>query len=109
MALANYTDLKQAIGNYSHRNDISSYLDDFIDIAEGEIFKKIRIRDMQKRAQATLDTDRFLALPERFVEMRSVAIISGANRYDLKSISIDSLEVVSSSGIPKTFAVTNIR
>ena len=107
MALANYTDLKQAIENWSHRNDISSYLDDFIDIAESEIFKSIRIRDMQKRATATLDTDRFLALPDNFIEMRSLKLINGGTTYDCTSVSPDSLELSNSSGIPLHFTVTD--
>ena len=108
MALNNYTNLKQAIEDWSHRNDVHPYLDDFIDIAEAEIFKYLRIREMQQRATATTNNGtRFLQLPDEYVEMRRLQIESGGRFVDVLFCVPSSLQIVQGSGQPRFFTTTS--
>lgn len=105
MPLNNYDNLKSAIVTWSKRDDVSNYVDDFIDLAEAEIYKTLRIRDMQARATAST-SGRYLALPDDFIEMRRLRLISGSRSYELQSVVPESLQIESSSGIPAHFTVT---
>lgn len=105
MALANYTDLKNSIEDWSKRHDVNTLLDDFIDIAEAEMWKMLRIRDMEARATASATT-RFLALPTDFIEMRRLKLTSGSNHYELQYDTPETIKVSGTSGRPQRFTVT---
>lgn len=105
MALTTYSNLKAAIEDWSHRNDVNSKLDDFIDMAEAEIWNHLRVRDMEARATNTAST-RFLALPDGFLQMRRLQLSSGDNYYDIHSATPESMQITASSGRPKYFTVT---
>jgi hypothetical protein len=107
MAISNYLELKQAIERWAKRGDIASLTDDFIDLAESDIWQNLRIRDMEARATASTGADRFLALPDGFLEMRKLTLVSGSLRYDLTSVVPESLKLQGTSGIPSSFTVTS--
>jgi hypothetical protein len=107
MAISNYLELKQAIERWAKRGDIASLTDDFIDLAESDIWQHLRIRDMEARATAVTGADRFLALPDGFLEMRKLTLVSGSLRYDLTSVVPESLKLQGTSGIPSSFTVTS--
>lgn len=107
MALDSYANLKQAIQNFSHRDDVSSVIDDFIDLAENRIDNGLRLRSNELRSTATAPTsDRFLALPDRFLEMRRLSLINGSNTYDIEYRAPEALKL-ESAGIPKFFTITS--
>lgn len=106
MSLTTYANLKTAIETWSKRQDVSTYIDDFIDLAESEIWRYLRIRDMEARATASTGADRFLALPDSFIEMRRLKLISGSQHYDVEFSTPEGMQNVSGSGIPKFFTVT---
>ncbi len=65
MSLANYSDLKAAVPNWVDHADLSSFLSDYITLAEASIKDRLNIRHMMQRAQAeTSITSRRIALPE---------------------------------------------
>ena len=107
MAISNYLELKQAIERWAKRGDIASLTDDFIDLAESDIWQNLRIRDMEARATASTGADRFLALPDGFLEMRKLTLVNGSLRYDLYSAAPESLKLKGTSGIPSSFTVTS--
>lgn len=77
MALDTYANLKTAIADHLDDASLTSYLDDFIDLAEATINRRVRIQEMQKRATASTGTaDRFLATPANFAEMVSLRLNS---------------------------------
>ena len=47
MALTNYTTLKAAIANFLARDDLTSEIDDFIDLTEADFNRRLRIRAME--------------------------------------------------------------
>jgi hypothetical protein len=83
MALANYADLKQVIGRFSHRSDLADVIDDFVTLAEDRIDAELKLRDNELRATATATVDtRFLALPSSFYKMRSLTITKESDATD---------------------------
>jgi hypothetical protein len=106
MALTTYLGIKDAIESWSHRNDVASRLDDFIDLAEAEMYKYLRTRDMEDRSNLSITT-RYATLPTGFLEARRLRVISGGNSYDLLYSTPESLEIVAESGRPRLFTVTS--
>lgn len=108
MALDSYSNLKQAIENFSHRTDISDVIDDFIDLAENTIDKGLRMRSNESRERASAPTlDRFLALPDRFIEMRRLSLINGSVTKDVLYKSPEALQIADTSGEPQHFTITS--
>jgi hypothetical protein len=56
MALATYSDLKTAIGDWSFDagSVLSSFYDDFIDLAESRLNRHLRVREMEADEDLTL-------------------------------------------------------
>ena len=107
MAISTYAELKASIQNWSKRPDVLSVIDDLIDLTESDLWQRLKIRDMEARANATADTtSRFLALPTGFLEMRRLSLINGSLRYEVNSTTPNSMNV-KSSGIPVYFTVTS--
>ena len=69
MAISTYEQLKSALNDWGKRGDADAYLDTFIDLAESDIWRDLRIRDMETRATGNL-SGRTLALPSGYLEMR---------------------------------------
>lgn len=106
MAITTYSELKAAIVNWSHRDDVIALVDDFIDLCEAEIWNDLRIRQMEGRSTATVSS-RYLALPTDYVDIRRLRLISGSLSYDLDPRPPTSLDIDSSSGIPSSYSVTS--
>lgn len=73
MAITSYETLKTAIGNYTHRGDLVSYYDEFIDMAEAAINANLRVSEMESSTSVAVTTPA-LALPDGFLEMRSINV-----------------------------------
>lgn len=107
MALDTYTNLKASIRNWSHRNDQpDSLIDDHIRLAETAMWQLLEIRDMSARSTASMGATRFLALPDNFIKMRRLSILSGNRVIDLKYATPESMHVVSTTSQPSLFTVT---
>lgn len=107
MAISSYNELKTAIQNWAKRGDILSVVDDFIGLAEADIWQTLKIRDMEARATATAPTaDRFLQLPDGFLKMRKLVLVSGSTNYELRHVAPESMQVEPAAGRPKEFTVT---
>jgi hypothetical protein len=106
MSLTTYAGLKDALQSFSHRNDVASRLDDFIDMAESEMNRWVRIRDMETRVTATT-SGRYLALPASFLEMRRVKLISGAQYFDMLYATPEGMHISQDSGIPGVYTITS--
>ena len=105
-----YSELKTNIANYLNRSDLTSFLDIFIDNTEAELNRRLRTKDMVKRATATADSQ-YLALPTDWLEAINVEITSN-NFSPLFQQSIESLDVYRQAndnvtGSPIYFAVVD--
>ena len=86
-----YAELKTNIASYLNRSDLTSDIDMFIDNTEGELNRRLRTKDMIKRATATADSQ-YLSVPSDWMEAINVEITSN-NFRPLFQQSIESLDV----------------
>ena len=59
-----YSELKTNIASFLNRSDLDSQLDLFIDQTEAELNRRLRTKEMIKRATATADSQ-YMSLPIR--------------------------------------------
>ena len=86
-----YDELKTNIANFLNRSDLTDQLDFFIDATEAEFNRRLRVKDMIKRATATADAQ-YMSLPTDWLEAINVEITSNDFR-PLFQQSIESLDV----------------
>lgn len=109
-SITSYTSLKQNIQDYTKRTggDILGKLDQFIDSAESDIWEVLRVRSMEARATASTSTsDRFVELPDGFIQMRQLQVTVDGVLYDLPFSPIGSMRIYDSTGVPSKFTVTS--
>jgi hypothetical protein len=75
MGLSTYADLKTALAAHLNRSDLTSYLDDFIDVAEAMHQRDIRIREMIQRDAISID-DRQESVPSGTLEIISLRLLT---------------------------------
>ena len=112
MALDTFADLKTQIIDFSHRNDISNRVDDFIVLAEEAMYANpqfpLQLRQMETRSESTTDNGtRFLALPDGFITMRRLKLNIGGGSCDVQYMAPDQMAIQGASGQPKFFTVTS--
>jgi len=115
VALDTYSNLKSSIVEWSHREDVTDKLDDFIALAEQEMFNNrveaLIVRDQETRATASMTIDsRFVPLPDGFTSMRRLLIddtTTNAIQYPLSYKTPEVLGVSPFSGCPSMFTVTS--
>jgi hypothetical protein len=54
MAISTYSDLQTAVGNWLNRTDLTDRIPEFIALAEAQMNRRLRVRQMVKRAEAAL-------------------------------------------------------
>lgn len=82
MALTTFSELKQAIIDYVHRSDLDLKIQDFITLAEHEMYnpgddsvEPLRLKEFDKTSTASVTTtSRFLALPDDYSSLRSTRL-----------------------------------
>lgn len=75
MALTTYSDLQTSVANYLARNDLTSQIPDFIQLAEMRLRRELRIRQMLKNVTtSTTNGDPTVQLPSDFLQMRDLYI-----------------------------------
>ncbi len=80
MALDTYSGLKTTIADYLNRDDLTSAIPSFITLAESKFNRKLRVRQMVKRATATLDTQYF-AFPSDFLQAKEFQLNTNPITY----------------------------
>jgi hypothetical protein len=88
VSLANFGDLKSAVALYLNRSDLTSYIPDFVHLAESRIAygsdapypsPPVRVPVMQNRATGTISGA--IAYPTGFLELILLRISSGATNW----------------------------
>lgn len=80
MALDTYSGLKTTIADYLNRDDLTAIIPSFISLAEAKFNRKIRARQMVKRATATIDTQYF-AYPADWLEAKQFVLNTNPITY----------------------------
>ena len=108
MALTTYAELKTSIGDWLNRSDLTSVIPDFISLAEAQIERTLRARQMIVRANAFFDAQ-YGAVPSDFLETKSLKLTSTNPQTPLEFLSIDALDQkaaeYTASGKPRFFGV----
>jgi len=114
MALNNYANLKTAIANFLARDDLTTEIDDFIDLTEADFNRRLRIRAMEVVDTSFTIDAATEALPAGFLQIRSFIITSSTPDRVLSLMTpfhqADTQDF-SNSGIPRAFSIegTNFR
>lgn len=78
--LSSYSGLVGTIAAYLNRQDLTPQIPAFIAQAEAKFNRELRVRDMQKRAQATT-TGEYIALPGDFLAVYTLELASNVGRW----------------------------
>jgi hypothetical protein len=108
MALTTYTELKASVADWLNRTDLTSVVPDFIALAEAQIERTLRTRQMIVRATASIDTE-YSAVPADFLETKSIKLNTNPVTA-LTFESIDALDALKSTtyisaGKPQYFSI----
>jgi hypothetical protein len=108
MALTTYTELKTSIADWLNRTDLTTTIPDFISLAEAQIERQLRTRQMLTRTTLTIAAE-FVSTPADFLEIRALKLTSTNPITPLTFMTMDSLDEQSTidigSGRPKYFTV----
>lgn len=112
MALDSYANLKTSLLEWSKRSDALAMTDDFIALAESEMFanevEPLQSRDLEARAIATLETDsRYIALPTDYNSMRRIKLNLAGGASELRFVAPEQMRINSATGTPRHFTVTD--
>lgn len=108
MALTTYAELKTSVGDWLNRTDLATAISDFVSLAESQIERQLRTRQMIVRATASIGTE-YSAVPADFLETKSLKLNTNpvtALQFD----TVDALDTLSnttylSSGKPLRFSI----
>lgn len=89
MAITTYAELQTAIADFLNRDDLTSAIPTFIDLAEAQMQREIRHYKMMQRSTAPIDT-RYSALPSGWLETVRFHIV-GDQSYRLELTSMDDM------------------
>lgn len=73
MAITTYAELKSAVADFLNRDDLTSTIDTFIDMAEAQLNRDVRHWKMEQRSTAQID-DQYLSLPTDWLETKRVTV-----------------------------------
>lgn len=82
MALSDYTTVKASLGDWLHRSDLTTQIDDAIDLFESDFNATIRAREMEQVTTLTA-TDGYLLHPTNWLGWKEIRGTVGSNRYEL--------------------------
>ena len=106
MAFANYTELVAEIITRTKRTDQAALVPTYILLAEAQISRTLRVRQMLGRSNATIDAE-YSALPSDYAGLRSILLTTGSQ--ELQPLSADEMEARSlldtGTGEPMHYAV----
>ena len=80
MSLDTYSNLQTALAGVLHRSDLASVVPDFITLAEDKLNKRLRIRAMEVRQTASVNSE-FVALPSNFLAVKNLQVNSSPRTY----------------------------
>ena len=108
MALTTYTELKSSVADWLNRTDLTAVVPDFISLAEAQIERTLRTRQMIVRATASIDSE-YSAVPSDFLETKSIKLNTNPVTA-LQFESVDALDSLKSTtyiaaGKPQYFGI----
>jgi hypothetical protein len=101
-----YTTLKASIANWLAQDNLTAYIDDFLDIAEARVNRALRIRPQVSTATATATAGvDYVALPSDFIALKG-AYTSGDSKFSLEYRTVEQMNNVDpGAGRPRYFTI----
>jgi hypothetical protein len=90
MAITTYAELKTAVADFLNRDDLTSTIDTFIDLAEVQLNRDVRHWRMEQRSEAEID-DQYLTLPTDWLETVRITV-EDTVPYALNLLSRDEIQ-----------------
>lgn len=110
MSLDTYDNLKLEIIAWSHRGDIDTKVDTFINMAETAMFSNddevLQIRGQETRSNATT-SGQYLALPDDYHSMRAIRLVIPENDQEVLYRTPTQMKRQPGTGRPCFFTVTS--
>lgn len=106
MALATYSDLQTQVANWLARDDLTSYIPDFITLFEAAANRRLRVRQMETSTTLTPSSGS-VSLPSDYLSWRRVTW-AGDTRRELEYVHpsyLQSRYPTSESGEPDVFTI----
>jgi len=75
VALGTYSDLKASVADFLNRSDLTSVIPDFVTMAEADLNRSLRVREMSIRTRAPIDSQ-YVKLPDDFLGMRNIDLLT---------------------------------
>jgi hypothetical protein len=91
MSISTYSELKSTIGDWLNREDLVAVVPSFIALAEAQIERALRVRQMIGRSTATIDTQ-YSAVPSDFLETKTFKITSSAPIQPLQFATLEQMD-----------------
>lgn len=111
MAITTFDGLKQALLDFSHRDDVDLLLPQFISMAEQEMYANadevLKVRSGEIRSTSTTATGQYLALPADYQSMRALLLTASGDTFPLDQKAPSQLRRLQGTGQPTSFAVTS--
>lgn len=95
MAISTYSELKTEIASFYNRTDLTSELDNFIDLCEAELQTEVKVLEFETDGTLTI-TGGVATLPSGWLGARSLVLQSNPKRV-LRYITPDKLETINAS------------
>lgn len=107
MSLDTYANLKTEIADHLDRDDLTSQIDSFIDLAESRHKRDVRIRQTMTRAAIVVNA-RYIDFPNDFLEMKTLRLLTSPITV-LEELSIDQMNEYrrETTGKPQYYTVHN--
>lgn len=110
MALSTYAELKASVADWLNRSDLTSAIADFVSLAEAQMERQLRTRQMIVRATASFAASaEYGTVPDDFLEAKTIKLDTNpVTSLDFETISsMDQLagNTYTSTGRPKKFTV----
>lgn len=112
MAIDSYTALKTALADHSNRSDLTSYLDDFIDLAEARLNDMLLLKNYESEESISLTVGQnYVAIPTGYISPIALWLIVDTIRVELPRVLPEDLPYYPSNSRPRFYAIdgANIR
>lgn len=105
----NYSQLKSNIADFLNRTDLTGVIPTFIELAEAQMERALRTRQMVERSTASIDTQ-YSAVPADFLEAKTLKITGTTPIQPVEFVTPQQMDDMdsfrpNSTGIPKYFTI----
>lgn len=106
MSITTYDELKTAVSDWLHRDDLATKVADFITLAEADLHDRLLLRTMETEATLTATVNSaVVSLPTGYVSPKALWIVEDSERSLIDPSTPEELPYYSGSGRPQYWAI----